>query len=236
MTEYEDLSPYSYGDFPIPMLSVGWLGPSLGVQQGGLPGISPSSLAGVRKEMVRLRTLTLGVHECEFCPKVHTFKGNGEIHIFGDLGVTYSAPAMILHYIEDHNYVPPTQFIEAAGREGFLEWDDRAEILADIVSSPSQEPSWREDAAIDLCHWNDQRAIDALAVAGCDENVVDYSGRSIGISLAEMWLRSGDVDHGIYAGVLPQVQWGIYHALSGGIPRLSRVWLFHRKAMTTDFV
>jgi len=37
---------------------------------------------------------------------------NGEIRVYRE-GVTFAAPLLIVHYIEDHGYLPPAQFLKA---------------------------------------------------------------------------------------------------------------------------
>lgn len=39
--------------------------------------------------------------------------GNGEIRICGEGDTVYVAPTMIVHYIVDHDYLPPEEFIQA---------------------------------------------------------------------------------------------------------------------------
>lgn len=68
--------------------------------------------------------ITFGCHSCDFCNEeeemgVYIKRGNAslvvgsqEIRIIGD-GIVYAAPDMIYHYIVDHQYLPPKQFIEA---------------------------------------------------------------------------------------------------------------------------
>ena len=38
---------------------------------------------------------------------------NGEFHVVGATGVVYCAPQFIVHYIAEHQYQPPQEFIEA---------------------------------------------------------------------------------------------------------------------------
>jgi hypothetical protein len=38
--------------------------------------------------------------------------GNGEIRVPGD-GVVFAAPVLIVHYIQEHDYLPPGQFLKA---------------------------------------------------------------------------------------------------------------------------
>ena len=40
---------------------------------------------------------------------------NGEIRVVKE-GLTFAAPVLIVHYIEEHGYLPPAQFIEAVER------------------------------------------------------------------------------------------------------------------------
>jgi hypothetical protein len=43
--------------------------------------------------------------------------GNGEIRVGSD-GITYAAPVLIVHYIKDHGYLLPAQFLEAIDKAG----------------------------------------------------------------------------------------------------------------------
>jgi hypothetical protein len=38
--------------------------------------------------------------------------GNGEIRVLGE-GVTFAAPVLVVHYVEEHGYLPPPQFLKA---------------------------------------------------------------------------------------------------------------------------
>lgn len=54
----------------------------------------------------------LGEHECEIC---NNYTDRGEILIIDD-DKMYVAPRMILHYIKDHSYRPPEEFIDAVAK------------------------------------------------------------------------------------------------------------------------
>jgi hypothetical protein len=45
----------------------------------------------------------------------HISLGTGELWVTGDKGVIYAAPTLIVHYVEDHGYVPPAAFVSALG-------------------------------------------------------------------------------------------------------------------------
>ncbi|MEM7430354.1 MAG: hypothetical protein AAF351_00315 [Pseudomonadota bacterium] len=69
-----------------------------------------------------------GAHRCEFCPKPAVIadkgrfkivapdaerQGNGEIRVAGPGNVTYVAPVLIRHYVTEHDYQPPKEFVDA---------------------------------------------------------------------------------------------------------------------------
>lgn len=53
----------------------------------------------------------LGEHECEIC---NNHVDRGELLII-DGDKMYVAPRMILHYINEHSYLPPNEFLDAVG-------------------------------------------------------------------------------------------------------------------------
>ena len=75
-----------------------------------------------------LINITRGCHVCEFCARPddliaidqhyedvwEMFRcGNGEIHVKSVAGVIYCAPQLIVHYVSEHQYQPPQEFVEA---------------------------------------------------------------------------------------------------------------------------
>jgi hypothetical protein len=72
-----------------------------------------------------------GSHLCEFCPQPtpilskggilvidppRNMTGNGEIRVEGKYGKIYVAPMLILHYVVEHSYAPPLEFVDAVLR------------------------------------------------------------------------------------------------------------------------
>ncbi len=126
MTYFEDLTSYSYFPGEPKVKNVGWLSAGQDFKRGPVP-------LGFVDELQRflcknLEVITRGRHICEFCepPKdileldknyievwEYFRSGNGEIRVIGANGTTYSAPALLLHYIAEHQYQPPVEFIEA---------------------------------------------------------------------------------------------------------------------------
>ena len=53
-----------------------------------------------------------GNHQCSLCPSGSGPFGNGELIIPSDT-YCYVAPVLVGHYVEQHGYLPPDQFISA---------------------------------------------------------------------------------------------------------------------------
>src|SRR5262245_47403847 len=126
MAYFEDLSPYEY--FPdrgeSDILNVGWLSRDHEFARGPVPLAFVDEL----HRFAKLHVLTAGKHVCEFCvPPLDVISmdqryeavweyfrsGNGEIRVAAADGTVYSAPALLLHYVSEHQYRPPQQFIDA---------------------------------------------------------------------------------------------------------------------------
>lgn len=210
--EYLDLSVYEYRKFPLPMRSVGWLGPRFGLQGDGAPPLSPADTQLLRAFSRRLGSVTLGTHPCDFCPAESPFEGNGEYRYYSPDGDVYCAPMMVLHYVEEHGYRPPAEFVESLRKNGPLDWDTRAQRLRDILLDDTADFDFRCEAAIDLVHWRDRRAVDALMRAVEDEELVDGAGDEIGRSL--VFLQSHGCIEELRADAFPEfVRIGIAQAL-----------------------
>jgi hypothetical protein len=177
--EYLDLSPYEYARFPLPLRCIGWLGREHGVQGSAEPPVSSDELTRLKAASQRLGSVTLGVHECDFCPEESAFEGNGEFRYYLRNGETYSAPMMVLHYIEAHGYRPPLVFREGLAETGDLPWDGRAQRLSDILLDASEDFDFRCEAVIDLANWPDARTLEAPGRAAADEELADIVGEDI---------------------------------------------------------
>ncbi|MGW3565871.1 DUF7919 family protein [Streptomyces sp. NPDC000941] len=204
MAEYKDLSEFTYEESPLPMKNVGWLGPELGVQSSGAE-VPHGVVDRLREESRWPRSLKLGTHECEFCTDSPP-EGNGEIHVFGRDGVTYSAPCLVLHYVERHHYVPPREFMAALVSPELLGWDSRAETLRSILASEEADPAWRVNALLSLPCWDDPRAEQAVVKSVEDDEISTLAGYELAGSLASIWVRLRKVDMGIYRNLYPETQ------------------------------
>jgi hypothetical protein len=124
MAYYPDLSPYVYKPRGTEgnTLNVGWLDAEHTYPRGTLSEAFVERLwAFCRKKMLQAR----GFHTCELCeiPAQEPFQaqhgaeilslGWAEIRVFGAEGCVYAAPNLIYHYVVDHYYRPPEEFIQA---------------------------------------------------------------------------------------------------------------------------
>jgi hypothetical protein len=122
---FPDLNMYSYGraEPRSAVVNVGWLG---GGNTFPVGDTDEAFLQALRCLVAQPVNLYRGYHKCEFCPDSppelrNGFRwntnppevlGNGEIRVTSN-GITYVAPVLIRHYVEVHQYKPPTAFIEA---------------------------------------------------------------------------------------------------------------------------
>lgn len=102
-------------------LAIGWLS----VEKGYSVGQASAEFCRRLLDFCEVQIIiTLGYHECEFCDnppfglrveydnKTLTL-GSDDIWAFGADGQVYLAPNLIYHYVTAHNYLPPSEFIEA---------------------------------------------------------------------------------------------------------------------------
>lgn len=121
MAYFDDLSRYAYAtnDYRDTARNVGWLEP------GHDFAIEPSSewfldaLWGYCRIIVNP---TRGLHYCDLCNRrsavfsrgdQRLILGAGEIRVFSGDGKNFAAPNLIYHYVAEHNYRPPADFLKA---------------------------------------------------------------------------------------------------------------------------
>lgn len=144
---FTDLSPYTYSTH-VPLsgvLNVGWLDRSMPFSKGTVP----SGFLDRLKDWFRVSRVNQmrGIHDCNFCrarqwpllplqehPSLtidgkSMFLGNWEIWIPGSSGTVFASPALIIHYIDAHEYHPPEEFITAAMNDCTIpNWNGQAEF------------------------------------------------------------------------------------------------------------
>ncbi len=102
-------------------LAFGWLD----AEHGFTPGDCSAEVRGLLTEAARNPvSRTRSWYQCPFCPNpglkptVHVaadgselLLGNATIEVEPQQGRTWRAPSLVLHYIAEHHYAPPADFI-----------------------------------------------------------------------------------------------------------------------------
>jgi len=131
MAYYVDLSAYSYGGRPGKgALNVGWLCADHPYPKGEAPAGFLERLAAFCRISVNE---TRGYHACDLCPggaampqsipyaEEYVLLGSAEIRVFASAKRrlpsgeprAYAAPDLVYHYVREHRYLPPVEFIDA---------------------------------------------------------------------------------------------------------------------------
>ncbi len=115
------------------MVNVGWLGRDQPFSTGDVPEDLRTALLELARDP---KNIMRGLHDCELCgeespimvpfPRARRGRvalGTGEIHVEQD-GTIYSAPTLIIHYVDKHHYRPPEDFLQAVASAASSD-DDR---------------------------------------------------------------------------------------------------------------
>lgn len=107
-----DMSPRPYPELNglVEVVSVGWLDTSHTIPAAAHP---PALLDAIRARLALIEVvyISLGIYTCPFCSKVQV---SGEYHFYNPATRRgYVAPALFLHFMEEHYYAPPKEFIQA---------------------------------------------------------------------------------------------------------------------------
>lgn len=155
MSHFVDLSDYEYDQQTSIVKrpkNVGWLGANVRFETAE-PDAEFLELLWQHCSVSVLQTR--GLHECELCA-THSSNvaerngqrlllGSAEIRVFARTGEVYAAPNLIWHYVVEHRYSPPCEFIEAITtglRPSSKEYFDRLAEL-NLVATPTLVPGDR---------------------------------------------------------------------------------------------
>lgn len=108
MSHYQDLSPYNYRHHSEKELNIGWLKADKEFTMGEVP---EGFVDKLKKYEENRFFKTKGMHYCDFCQENHS--SSDEIRVVSKEGVVYASPTLLSHYIEEHKYLPPQEFIDA---------------------------------------------------------------------------------------------------------------------------
>jgi len=126
MTYFKDLTPYNYTQAD-QSINIGWLSASENYIVGETSLEFKEKLRGFCLDDNVVKVMR-GFQECELCglsstewARMHPTYGenskwmsigNGEIRVIGN-AIIYAAPTLIYHYVMEHHYLPPQEFIDA---------------------------------------------------------------------------------------------------------------------------
>ena len=121
MTWYPDLSEETMIISGPHVRAVGWLDNDHDLPTGTVSGEFVGKLSSITKvgditmsglyedPFDLLLSRYFGFHTCELCLNFHS----GDNIVVPAEKVLYVAPVMILHYVEEHQYLPPKAFVDA---------------------------------------------------------------------------------------------------------------------------
>jgi hypothetical protein len=153
MTVYEDLKAYEYWSTGTisEVLNVGWLGKSHEFPQGEVSEkvvqkLADILLVGSQGKCQPIVNRMRGFFDCELCD-AHSEElklkkgdrtlllGNAEILIpySNKKGYYFSAPTLIYHYIIEHHYLPPQEFIDSLLMFNLEDAFPGSDILKDLI-------------------------------------------------------------------------------------------------------
>lgn len=125
MTYFPDLTPYEFvkgWGKTENLLNVGWLD-----RGHSFPTAEPDHEIVLILEQFCKRPVnqTRGFHLCHLCTVEPSrqptlvidgrsiYLGSAEIRVPGETGIVYASPTLIYHYVKDHGYRPPDEFLQA---------------------------------------------------------------------------------------------------------------------------
>jgi predicted enzyme related to lactoylglutathione lyase len=220
MTYFADLSPYKSKAFPLlppfnEVSMVGWLQDGHEFPTGD---VDADTIAKLNLLLESPRTHILhskGFHECDLCTieqRVYpAYKerqialGSAELWVPAPNGMIYAAPTLIVHYIEDHGYRPPDEFIEAVKAFDLnSDWDGNTVVEALVEK---YRAAGKPDIPSPLLN------LVVLRASVVDASLAFY--RAIGLSFVEEQHGSGTIHYSCKAG---NTLVEIYPGSSGDIP------------------
>jgi hypothetical protein len=135
------------------LLPVGWLGNSVPTTGSAPPEVIEALLREYQTGAI-FSDGSAGWHDCELCPGPEAWYPDGQVgpivswdgrgyrlyghgHYLLRHGTkVFMAPALLVHYIVNHGYRPPDEFLNAAIHGSFLRPDDLHWTESDVSPAP----------------------------------------------------------------------------------------------------
>ncbi|WP_245997480.1 hypothetical protein [Streptomyces armeniacus] len=127
--KYEEMAPYEYFSESVPQgvraVCVGWLEQGSQFSLGEVDGGFIESLGLICRDYAQMRTR--GWHRCELAHQGAGVEypvtiqveddvvslGGAEVRVVSADGTWLIAPDLVHHYVTEHSYLPPDEFVEA---------------------------------------------------------------------------------------------------------------------------
>ena len=108
----EDLSTHAYFARGDNVRAVGWLEDGHPFARGPAPA---DFLAALKTHVASAYQpfIFMGVHLCSLCEKLGLRRQGHHNLLIPTADLLYVAPELVVHYVEDHGYQPPPEFIAA---------------------------------------------------------------------------------------------------------------------------
>jgi len=163
MSYFKDLTEYQYYGYNPKLFNIGWLDNSSNDYPKG--ETSQEFKDKLKKYLDYPQNKMRGYYNCPFCINVFSNKetmSDCEIWIVGKDNKVYSSPQLIVHYIEKHNYLPPTEFIDAVLNGPLPNSKEYNDIISDVKKSYSN-PDWYIKQRKKESKQNYKKCIDGMA-------------------------------------------------------------------------
>lgn len=133
---FEDLGTIAYFACGDNVRAVGWLEAGRRYAHGS---VSPPFLSALKAHVSSAYqpVVFMGVHRCSICLEAGQSKRGHYNLLIPTQDLLYVAPELVVHYVEDHGYQPPAEFIEAVLSCPTQESPEYLELLRPF------EQSWR---------------------------------------------------------------------------------------------
>jgi len=95
---------------------------------------------------------------------------------------------------------------------------DRVALLIDVLFDPTAREDEKDDAAMDLGDYNDNRALHALLKIASNFNETDIVLQSAGESIGRIWVKQNQFDIEEYKKLHPDAQSEIYAVIQVNKP------------------
>lgn len=121
---FEDGTDYVYSKIGASegVVNIGWLSKDHSYEEGAVSNLFIDKLLEITRVSIGQ---SRGYHICDLCKAQYSgplkFEvgsetlrlGSAEIRVFGKNGEVFAAPNLLIHYVRDHGYLPPREFVEA---------------------------------------------------------------------------------------------------------------------------